>query len=320
MKTGSKEKKAVVRGPIRPGTKGYVRKRIRESRQWYLLLAPALIYILIFAYGPMYGILMAFKNYRPSKGIMGSDWVGFDQFVRFFNYPYFWKMIRNTLSITLLSLSTFPCAIIFALFLNEITQLKFKKVAQMVSYMPHFLSEVVVVSLVLLMLDLSNGPINNLIEAMGGARTYFMGEPSAFAPIYVLSGLWQNIGWGTILYISALSAVPQEQIEAARIDGASRFRIMWHVNIPAILPTIMITLLMRMGRIMSLGYTKILLMENDLVADVTNVISTYNYKVGILGGQYSYATAIGLFNNVINIILLLSFNRLSKKLTDISLF
>jgi len=275
---------------------------------------------LIFQYGPMYGILMAFQNYRPSKGVMGSPWVGFDNFIRFFNYPYFWKMIRNTLSITLLSLATFPCAIIFALFLNELTNLKFKKVAQMVSYMPHFLSEVVVVSLVMLMLDLSNGPINNLIDAMGGERMYFMGEPGAFAPIYVLSGLWQNLGWGTILYISALSAVPSEQIEAARIDGASRFQVMWHVNLPTILPTIMITLLMRMGRIMSLGYTKILLMENDLVADVSNVISTYTYKVGILGGQYSYSTAIGLFNNVINIILLLAFNRLSKKLTEISLF
>ena len=307
-------------GPIVRGSGRYIRKRLRESWQWYLLLLPAFLYILIFQYGPMYGILMAFQNYRPSKGVMGSPWVGFDNFIRFFNYPYFWKMIRNTLSITLLSLATFPCAIIFALFLNELTNMKFKKVAQMVSYMPHFLSEVVVVSLVMLMLDLSNGPINNLIDAMGGERMYFMGEPGAFAPIYVLSGLWQNLGWGTILYISALSAVPSEQIEAARIDGASRFQVMWHVNLPTILPTIMITLLMRMGRIMSLGYTKILLMENDLVADVSNVISTYTYKVGILGGQYSYSTAIGLFNNVINIILLLAFNRLSKKLTEISLF
>ncbi len=320
MRNDKTTKGKTASAPIVPGSRGYVRKRLRESWQWYLLLLPALIYILIFNYGPMYGILMAFQNYRPSKGIAGSPWVGFDNFIRFFKYPYFWKMIRNTLSITLLSLATFPCAIIFALFLNELTHVKFKKVAQMVSYMPHFLSEVVVVSLVMLMLDLSNGPVNNLIAALGGERTYFMGEPSAFAPIYVFSGLWQNLGWGTILYISALSSVPSEQIEAAKIDGASRFQVMWHINIPAILPTIMITLLMRMGRIMSLGYTKILLMDNDLVADVSNVISTYTYKVGILGGQYSYSTAIGLFNNIINIILLLSFNRLSKKLTDISLF
>ena len=268
----------------------------------------------------MYGILMAFQKYSPKKGILGSTWVGFDNFVRFFKHPYFWTMIKNTLSITLLSLATFPCSIVFALFLNEVTHTKFKKIAQMVSYMPHFLSEVVVVSLVLLMLDLNNGPINNLLEAMGQDRYYFMGDTKAFAPIYVLSGLWQNIGWGAILYISALSSVPGEQIEAARIDGASRFQIMCHINLPSIMPTIMITLLMRMGRIMSLGYTKILLMENDLIKDVTNVISTYVYKVGIVDTQYSYSTAIGLFNNVINIALLLLFNRLSKKLTDVSLF
>lgn len=307
-------------GTVQPGTFRYVRKRLRESWQWYVLLLPAFVYIVIFEYGPMYGILMAFQNYRASKGILGSTWVGFDNFIRFFNYPYFWQMIKNTLSITLLSLATFPCSIIFALFLNEVTHTRFKKAAQMVTYMPHFLSEVVVCSLTLLMLDLSNGPINNLIEFLGGERQYFMGNPTAFPFVYVLSGLWQGLGWGSILYISALSSVDSEQVEAARIDGASRVRIMWHINIPAILPTIMITLLMRMGRIMSLGYTKILLLENDLVKDVTNVISTYVYKVGILNGQYGYATAIGLFNNVVNVLLLLLFNRLAKKLTDISLF
>ena len=306
--------------PIRPGSAAYVRKRIAESWQWYLLLLPALAYNIIFHYVPRYGILMAFQRYSPSKGIAGSKWVGFENFLRFFRNPYFWKMITNTLSITLLSLLTFPCSILFALFLNEVTHTKFKKVAQMISYMPHFLSEVVVVSLTLLMLDLSSGPINNLLDAMGQERIYFMGQPTMFPPIYVLSGLWQGLGWGAILYISALSAVPVEQVEAARIDGASRFQVMMNINLPSILPTIMITLLMRMGRIMSLGYTKILLMENDLIKDATNVISTYTYRIGIVGGQYSYATAIGLFNNLINIALLLAFNQLSKKLTDISLF
>lgn len=306
--------------PVVPGSRRYILKRLRESWQWYVLLLPALIYIIIFEYGPMYGILMAFQRYSPSKGILGSKWIGFDNFIRFFEHPYFWKMIRNTLSITLLSLATFPCSIIFALFLNEVTHTKFKKVAQMVSYMPHFLSEVVLVSLTLLMLDLNNGPINNLLDAMGQERFYFMGSPEAFPAVYVLSGLWQSLGWGAILYISALSSVDAEQIEAARIDGASRFQIMWHINLPSILPTIMINLLMRMGRIMSLGYTRILLMDNDLVAEVTNVISTYTYKIGIVGGQYSYATAIGLFNNIVNIILLLTFNKISKKLTEVSLF
>ena len=315
-----KTKEPIRLEPVVPGSRRYILKRLRESWQWYVLLLPALIYIIIFEYGPMYGILMAFQRYSPSKGILGSKWIGFDNFIRFFEHPYFWKMIRNTLSITLLSLATFPCSIIFALFLNEVTHTKFKKVAQMVSYMPHFLSEVVLVSLTLLMLDLNNGPINNLLDAMGQERFYFMGSPEAFPAVYVLSGLWQSLGWGAILYISALSSVDAEQIEAARIDGASRFQIMWHINLPSILPTIMINLLMRMGRIMSLGYTRILLMDNDLVAEVTNVISTYTYKIGIVGGQYSYATAIGLFNNIVNIILLLTFNKISKKLTEVSLF
>ncbi len=318
LKRKSKPEKML--GPVRTGTMRYVRKRLKESWPWYVFLLPALLYIIVFDYGPMYGILMAFQKFRASKGIWGSTWIGFDNFIRFFNYPYFWKMIKNTLSITLLSLATFPCSIIFALFLNEVTHTRFKKVAQMVTYMPHFLSEVVVCSLVLLLLDLSNGQVNNLIAFLGGERQYFMGIPAAYPFVHVMSSLWQGLGWGAILYISALSAVDSEQIEAARIDGASRFRIMWHINITAILPTIMITLLMRMGKIMSLGYTKILLLENDLIRDATNVISTYVYRVGIVNGQYGYATAIGLFNNVINVLLLLLFNRLAKKLTDISLF
>lgn len=315
-----KTKQPVRLEPIKPGTWAYVAKRLKESWQWYVLLLPALIYLIIFEYGPMYGVLMAFQNYKPSKGVIGSTFVGFKHFARFFKYPYFWTMIKNTLSITLLSLCTFPCSIIFALFLNEVTHTKYKKFAQMVSYMPHFLSEVVVVSLVLLMLDLNHGPINALIELFGGDPVYFMGDPKIFPIIYVLQGLWQGLGWGAILYISALSSVPPEQIEAARIDGASRFQVMWHINLPTILPTIMITFVMRMGSIMSLGYTKILLFENDLIKSATNIISIYTYKIGIVGGQFSYSTAIGLFNNVINILILLTFNRLSKKLTEISLF
>jgi len=306
--------------PIKPGTWAYAAKRLKESWPWYLMMLPAIIYLAIFDYAPMGGLIMAFQRYSPTKGIIGSTFVGFKHFERYFSHPFFWKMIRNTLNITTLSLCTFPCSIIFALFLNEVTQTKFKKFAQMVSYMPHFLSEVVIVSLVLLLLDLGNGPINNLIDALGGERYYFMGDPDAFPTIYVLQGLWQGLGWGSILYISALSAVPTEQIEAARIDGASRFQIMWHINLPTILPTIMITLLMRLGGIMSLGYTKLLLFTNPMISEVTNTVSMYVYSVGIVNGDYSYSTAIGLFNNIINIILLLTFNKLSKKLTEISLF
>lgn len=300
--------------------KGYIRKRLKESWQWYVLLLPGLIYLIIFAYGPMYGVQIAFKDYRASRGILGSEWVGFKHFIRFFEYPYFWKMIRNTLSITLYSLATFPIPVMFALFLNEIRQMKLKKTVQMVTYMPHFLSEVVVCSIVILFLDRTSGPINNLIAFLGGERTAFMGIPEAFSSIYVLSGLWQNLGWNSILYISALASISMEEVEAARIDGASRLQIMWHINLPGILPTVVITLLMRVGNLMSVGFSKIFLLQNDLNLDRSSVISTYTYEIGLIGGQYSYSSAIGLFNNLVNITILLIVNKITKKLSGTGLF
>ena len=297
----------------------YIRKRLRESWQWYVLLLPGLIYLLIFSYGPMYGVQIAFKDYRANQGIWGSEWVGLKYFLRFFRYPKFFDMIKNTLSITLYSLATFPCAIIFALLLNEIRQAKMKKTVQMITYMPHFLSEVVVCSIVILFLDRTSGPINNLIAFFGGERKNFMGMPEAFTSIYVLSGLWQNIGWSSILYLSALAAVSMEEVEAARIDGASRFQVMWHINLPAIMPTIIINFLMRVGSLMSVGYTKILLLQNDLNLEVSSVISSYTYEIGLVGGQYSYSAAIGLFNNLVNVTVLIIVNQISKKLSDISL-
>ena len=300
--------------------KGYWVKRIRESLPWWILLLPGLTYLLIFGYGPMYGILMAFQNYRPRRGISGSEWVGLEHFIRFINYPYFWRLIRNTLSLTLYSIAVFPLPIIFALLLNEIKSVRFKKVTQMITYMPHFLSEVVVCSIVILFLDRTSGPINNLIALFGGTRTNFMGIPEAFSTIFTFSGVWQGLGWSAILYISALSSISQEEVEAARIDGASRFQVIRHINIPGILPTIMITFIMKLGSIMSVGYSKVLLLQNDMNMETSNVISLYTYEMGLVGGQYSYTTAIGLFNNVINIIILLAADRVSKKLTDTGLF
>lgn len=295
-------------------------KRIKESWQWWLLLLPALIYVAIFCYGPMYGLQIAFRNYRPRKGILGSDWVGLEHFIRFINYPNFWKMIRNTLSITLYSLATFPCAIIFALMLNEVYQIKLKKTMQMITYAPHFMSEVVVCSLVLMMLDRAHGPINNLIEALGGQRIAFMTDPNAFSSIYVWSDVWQNLGWNSILYISALASISPEIVEAARIDGANRLQIIRHVNIPGILPTIAITFIMRTGGLLSVGHTKIFLLQNDLNLDASQVISTYVYNIGLVDGQYSYSTAIGLFNNLANIVVLLLANKVVKTVTETGLF
>jgi len=297
-----------------------LQKRLKESWQWYLLLLPAVIYIAIFHYGPMYGLQIAFRDYRPKRGITGSEWVGLKNFLRFITYPDFWKMIRNTLSITLYSLATFPCAIIFALMLNEVCQLKLKKTVQMITYAPHFLSEVVVCSLVLMLLDRANGPINNLVSALGGTRTSFISVPGYFPSIYVWSDVWQNLGWNSILYISALSSISPELVEAARIDGANRFQIIRHVNLPGILPTIAITFIMRTGGLLSVGYTKIFLLQNNLNLDASQVISTYVYNIGLLGGQYSYSTAISLFNNLANILVLLLANRIVKSVTDTGLF
>ena len=298
----------------------YVKKRLKESWMWYLLLLPALVYLIIFCYGPMYGVLIAFKNYKPSLGILGSKWVGFKHFKRFFDNPNFWTMIKNTLSITLYSLATFPLPVIFALFLNEIKKIKLKKTVQMITYMPHFLSEVVVCSIIILFLDRATGPVNNLIAMLGGERIPFLSIPEAFSSIYVLSGLWQNLGWSSILYISALASISQEEVEAARIDGANRFQVMWYVNVPGILPTIMINFLLSVGRIMNLGYSKVFLLQNDLNKSASSVLSLYVYQIGIEGQQFSLSTAIGLFNNLVNITILLVVNRITKKLTDTGLF
>lgn len=295
-------------------------RKLKKSWQWYLLLLPALIYVAIFSYGPMYGLQIAFRDYRPQRGIIGSEFVGLEHFIRFVSYPDFWRLIKNTLTISLYSLCTFPCAIIFALLLNEVSQLKVKKTVQMVTYAPHFMSEVVVCALVFMLLDRSSGPINNIVAMLGGERVAFMSNPDYFASVYVWSGVWQGLGWNSILYISALSAISPELVEAAKIDGATRMQIIRHVNLPGILPTISITFIMRVGGLLSVGYTKIFLLQNDLNIANSQVISTYVYNIGLIGGQYSYATAINLFNSIVNIILLLAANTVIKKATDTGMF
>lgn len=268
----------------------------------------------------MYGVQIAFRKFSPRKGITGSPWVGLEYFRKFLNYPDFGRILKNTLSITTLSLLTFPASIILALSINEVRSLKFKKTVQMVTYAPHFLSTVVVCSIITLFLDRQNGIINNIIALLGGERKAFMGIPGAFPFIYVISSLWQHIGWDSIIYISALSGVSPELVEAARIDGANRLQVMWHINFKCILPTVMIMLIMRCGSIMSLGFEKVYLLQNSLNLDTSQVISTYVYELGLLNGEMSYSAAIGLFNTVVNIILLLIVNTISKKCAEISLF
>ena len=308
---------ASVKTAIKP--KKTTLKQALSHWQLYVLVLPVIIYIGIFNYGPMYGIQIAFKEFRPSLGIWASPWIGFDNFIRFVQFPDFWKMIRNTLAINVYQLATFPCAVILAILFNEMRSQKFKKIVQMVTYAPHFLSTVVLCSLVLLMLS-AEGPINNALTGMGLKPVEFMFRPQYFTSIYVWSGVWQNVGWSSIIYLAALSSVSPELIEAAKIDGAGRFQVIWHVNIPGILPTIIITFILSTGGMLNVGFEKIFLLQNPLNLDASRVISTYVYEMGIRNGQFSYASAMGLFNNVVNIILLLTVNSISRKISDIGLW
>lgn len=294
-------------------------KRYKKYWQLYLLLLPTLFYIFVFEYGPMYGIIIAFKNYKPKLGYLGSEWVGLKHFVRFWTYPEFWKLIKNTLGISLYSLATFPCAVILALLINEIKNTRFKKTVQMITYAPHFLSTVVVCGLIRMIVG-REGPLGQLYGLVNGQSTNLLNLPSYFSSIFVWSGVWQNIGWNTIIYLSALSGVSQELIESAKMDGATRTKIIRYVNIPCILPTIVITFIMRTGSLLGVGFEKIFLLQNPLNMEVSRVISTYVYDIGLIGGQFSYSTAIGLFNNLVNLLMIFIVNRIAKKVSGIGIW
>ena len=292
-------------------------------RNWvlYLLLLPALIYVIIFNYVPMYGIQIAFRNFTFADGITGSKWVGLKWFRFFFSSAKCWPLIRNTLIISFYSLlAGFPVPILLALMLHNIPSHKFKRMAQTITYLPHFISLVVVVGMISCFTSINSGWINTLIEAFGGERVYLMGKPEYYRHLYVWSGVWQEAGWGSIIYMAALTGVAPELHEAATIDGASKLQRIRHIDLPAILPTITIMLIMRCGSIMSVGFDKSYLMMNDLNMDVSEVIATYTYKMGLLSGKYSYSSAISLFNNVINFVFLTAVNKLSKLISGNSLW
>ena len=292
--------------------KGIKRKFLR-SWQMYVLLLPAVIYVFIFNYMPLYGVQIAFRDYSTRAGIWGSEWVGLEYFRKFVEFPHFWLLIKNTLEIGLYSIATFPCSVIFALMLNEVRNAKFKKTVQMISYIPHFLSTVVICSMLTLFLNERTGVFNEIIEVFGGTRQEFLTVPRYFADIYVWSGVWQGLGWGAIIYMAALSGVPQDLIDAAKVDGATRLQIIWHVNIPSILPTIVIMLIFSCGGVLGVGFEKVYLMQNSLNLSASQVISTYVYEIGIRGGQFSYSSAIGLFNNIVNVVILGIVNAFAKK-------
>ncbi len=296
------------------------------SRDWkmnkykYLLILPVLVYLALFCYKPMYGLIIAFNNYKPTRGITGSDYVGLMWFDNFFNNIYFWRLLSNTFTISALSIVFgFPAPIILALLLNEIQNDKFKRTVQTITYMPYFISLVVTCSIIKIYCQ-ENGLFSQIIEIFGGTRRNLLIDPSAYRPIYVLSGIWQNIGWNSIIYLAALSGIDQEQYEAARIDGANRFQQMLHITIPGILPTIMILFVLRMGSILNVGYEKVLLLYTENTYNVADVFSTYTYRVGLEQKQYSLSTAVSLFNTMVNIMFLVFTNWLSRKTTESGLF
>lgn len=304
----------------KPETGKKLATRIWKCREYYLMLLPAVIYVLLFCYAPMYGLQIAFKNYKVSLGVSGSPWIGFRNFTDFFQSYYFGTLLKNTLILSLYTLVVgFPIPIIVALVLNEMKG-KFKKVTQTVLYAPHFISVVVLVSIMTSMLSPSQGVVNTIIEALGGERNYFMANPAYFRHLYVWSGVWQGMGWGAIIYLAALSGVDPALHEAADIDGATRMQKIIHINIPTILPTIIIMLILRMGQIISVGYEKVYLMQNSMNIETAEVISTYVYKRGIVNSNYSFSAAVGLFNNVVNVIMVLIANWISKKVSKTSLF
>ena len=268
----------------------------------------------------MYGLQIAFKNYRAVDGIWGSDWVGFLNFERFFNSFYFWTIIKNTLLINLYQLLLFPISIIVALSINELKNGPFKRFTQTLTYAPHFISVVVMVGIIVAFLNPVTGIINLAIQALGGQPLSFMTMPGWFQSIFVFSGEWQNLGWGAIIYLAALAAVDPQLHEAAVMDGATRLQRIWHINLPSILPTIVILLILQMGNFMLVGFEKIYLMQNPLNLSTSEVIQTYVYKTGLLQAQYSFSTAVGMFNAVINFVVLIAFNQIAKRVSGTGLW
>ncbi|WP_213585025.1 sugar ABC transporter permease [Paenibacillus sp. J2TS4] len=299
----------------------FLLRMFRKNWDLYLLILPILAYYIIFHYIPMYGLQIAFKDFIASKGIWGSPWVGLKHFERFFESYYFWRLIKNTLLIGVYELVVgFPVPILLALMINEVQAKFFKRTVQTVTYAPHFLSTVVLIGMMMIFLSPESGMINQIIQRLGGEPISFMTRPEWFKTLYVFSGVWQQMGWSSIIYLAALSGVDPQLHEAARVDGAGRLRRIWHINLPGILPTIIILLILNIGSILGVGFEKVFLMQNELNKDSSDVIATYVYRSGILGAQYSFSAAVGLFNSVINFIMLISVNFIARKVGETSLW
>ncbi|MGN7166459.1 ABC transporter permease [Paenibacillus cellulositrophicus] len=284
-------------------------------------MIPPVLFFILFKYLPMANAVLAFKNYQVTKGIWGSPWVGTKYFDMLFNNPQFWTLIKNTLFLSLYQLAaTFPIPIILALLLNEVRSLRFKKAVQLITYAPFFISTVVMVSIIMIFLAPRLGLLNVILNAMGMESTNFLGDPTKFRSVYVWSEVWQTTGYSCVIYLAALAGVDPSLYEAAKVDGASRLQKIIHVDIPGILPAAVIILILSVGNIMSLGFERVYLMQNPLNLQSSEIISTYVYKIGLLNANYSFATAVGLFNSVINLILLVAVNAVSRRISENSLW
>ncbi|MFF2090592.1 ABC transporter permease [Paenibacillus sp. NPDC058174] len=296
-------------------------KSFKKHWQLYLILIPPMVFFAIFKYYPMANMVLAFKDYNVTKGIWGSEWVGFKHFELFFNNPVFWDLLSNTLLLSLYLLAVvFPLPIILALMLNEVRSRKFKKVVQMVTFAPYFISTVVMVSIIMLFLSPRLGFINILLNSLGFDSVNFLGEPSMFRSIYVWTDLWQMAGYSSVIYLAALAGVDPSLYEAARVDGASRLQKIRNIDLPSIMPTLVVILILTVGNVMALSFEKVYLLQNDLNRASSEVIATYVYKVGLLNANYSFATAVGMFNSVVNLILLVMVNGLAKRISKNSIW
>lgn len=295
--------------------------KIKRNYELYLFLVPIVVLYALFRYYPMYGVQIAFKDFSPSRGIWDSEWVGLHHFIEFFEAYNFWPIMSNTLSLSFLSLLLgFPAPILIALMLNQMLSERYKRVIQTVIYAPHFISIVVLVGMMNVFLSPNSGIVNHIIGWFGGSPVLFMADEGWFRPLYILSGIWQETGFATIIYLAALAGVNPELHEAAIVDGASKWKRVVHVDIPGILPTIVILLILALGNVMSIGFEKAFLMQNDLNYAASNILPTYVYEMGIQKAQYSFSTAVGLFNSIINIILIVTVNRIARRLTETSLW
>ena len=298
-----------------------LQKSIKRHWQLYLFAFPAVLFTAIFSYKPMYGVLIAFKNYSFRKGIWGSPWVGFRNFERVFSSYWFPVTLKNTLILSFMNLFIgFPIAIVLALLFNEVRSARYRKFVQTVSYAPHFISTVVVCGMISMFLSPSLGVVNKIINLFGHESVAFLQSPTMFKWIYTLTGIWQGVGWSSIIYFAALSSVDKSLLEAAEVDGATRFQRIIHISLPTIIPTIVTTFILQCGSILSIGYEKAYLLQNDLNLAGSEIISTYTYKVGLEQTDFSYSTAVGLFNSVVNCIVLIIANKLSQKVTEEGLF